>query len=90
MLIADRRWYEATPAAAIEVLALLGSGQGHHPSPSQSQTYQLHPLPSVHLLAIAGDVLEIRLLRSTIAKQVPTECEASLAEQFPRPLAKAV
>jgi len=54
MLIADRRWYEATPAAVIAA-PQLGSGQVH-PSPSQSQTYQLHPLLSAHLLGV-GDVL---------------------------------
>jgi hypothetical protein len=90
MPIADRRWYEATPAAAVAVPAQLGSAQGHHPSPYQSATYQLHPLPSAHLLAVAGVVSENRLLGVAAAKPVPAECEASLVEQFPPPLAKAV
>lgn len=90
MLIADRRWYEATPAAAIAVLALLGSGQGHHPSPSQSQTYQLHPLLSAHLLGVGGVLWEIRLPGVATAKPVPVECEASLVEPPPLPLATAV
>ena len=90
MLIADRRWYEATPAAAVAVPARLGSGQGHHPSPYQSQTYRLHRLPLVHLLAVAGVVSGNRLLGVAAATPVPAECEASLVEQFPPPLAKAV
>ena len=90
MLIADRKWYAAILVVVVEVPVQLGLSQEHHPSPYQFQTYRLHPLPSACLLAIAGDVLESRLLRVTTAKQVPAECEASLAEQLPRPLAKAV
>ena len=80
MLIADRKWYAAIPAVVVAVPVQLGLNQEHRPSPYQFQTYQLHPLPLVRLLAIAGDVLEIRLLKAIIAKQVPTEYEASLAE----------
>ena len=90
MQLADRRRYAATPAVAIAVPVRLGSGQGHDPSPYQSQTYRLHPLPLAHLLAVGGVVWEIRLPGVAAANPVPTECAASLVEQFPPPLAKAV
>jgi len=71
----------ATPAAVIAA-PTAWMGQVHHPR-SQSQTYQLHPLLSAHLLGV-GDVLLDRL---GVVPRVPVECEASRFEQSP-PLAK--
>jgi len=82
MLIADRRWYEATcrrnrgPGTA-------WIRSGAHPSPSQSQTYQLHPLLSAHLLGVGDVLLESRLLGVVVAKPVPVVRQAVLNSLLP-------
>jgi len=75
MLIADRRWYEATPAAVIAAPALLirsGAPSKSIPIPDISITSTSVGSPVRSWRCLVG---ESRLLGVVVAKPVPVECE---------------